>query len=652
MLGLPAKLALCVIVAIGLFVVGLAGFADHRLTQSRSDQAGELAISEVRSVGSQITESDFTDVDAEYAALLNDRVASLRKEHPDLNRLAVYSAEKGGAITEKVSASQPRDMNVNDDLAARAADALRDGAEARGPLEGSSVVVAWALPNSDGAPRIIIAAEYDASPIAAAASTDRTRLLIGAVLGGALLGVIVLLLLRRELFRPLEEIRRVMSQVRAGARGVRIGWNRSDELGAVADDFDAMLSELEAAQVELAKFVNCDPLTGLLTRDAFTDRFAAELTRARREGYPITLLAIDIDSLDDVNRTHDRAAGDQVLAAVGSVISGCTRPTDACGRTGDDSFHIALVGAEAAQAAVVISRIRREIAERVGIGPERTRVTCGYGIAEFPQHAVDQISLERMAESACAHAQRDGRDQAVAFGPSGGYVDATTLIPDGEQREQVSTGAKELASTVHALARALDGIDPALGGSAHSQRVARYAAAVARDLGMSDSELRELRSAAVLHDVGKVAVPPAILRQPEAALDDRERGALRYHAWVSRTMIAGAGLASVADVVFHLPERWDGAGYPERLREDDIPLASRILRAAELLDDLTSPLAGRTTMTPFAAAAELKRQAGSELDPDVAIKLASLVRDEGLVGNAPAAAASEVAAPVVEADAA
>jgi response regulator RpfG family c-di-GMP phosphodiesterase len=285
---------------------------------------------------------------------------------------------------------------------------------------------------------------------------------------------------------------------------------------------------------------------------------------------------------------------------------------------------------------VVIERIRAEIAQRVGIGPERTRVTCCYGVAEYPRHAVDQIALERMAEAACNHAQRDGRDHALAFGPAGGYVDALSLVSGEEHRTEQPAGARELSSTVHALARALDGIDPALGGGAHSQRVARYAAAVARELGMSDGELRELRSAAVLHDVGKVAVPPEILRQPESSLDERERGTLRYHAWVSRTMIAGAGLGNVANIVFHVPERWDGTGYPERMREDSIPLASRVLRAAELLDDLTTPLPGRDTLAPFAAAGELKRRAGTELDPDVAIKLAALVRDEGLVGNSPA----------------
>lgn len=625
-LGLPAKLAFLTLFATAVCVMALALFADNRIQASASSRATDRATDAARSVSSGLTESDFQSPDDEFGQQLGDRLEQLRSADEDLRQIVLFSS--GGA--GRVNAVQTTDGAREDAFGAAARAAVRTGRPAS-EQDGDRTRVAWPMTFADGKVGGVIAVEYSSREAMATARDARRKLLLGSLIGGSLLGVLLLMILRRELFRPLEEMRRVMAQIRGGARGVRIGWSRSDELGAVADDFDSMVAELEAAQAELARYVNKDPLTGLLTREAFTDRFSGELTRARREGYPISLLAIDIDDLAELNRTHDEHAGDQVLAAVGEVIGGCTRPTDASGRTGGDNFLVALVGADASQAAVVIQRIRNEIGQRVGVGPERTRVTCSYGVAEYPTHAVDQLALERMAEAACENAHRDGRDRAIAFGPAGGYVDALTLVPDSERQPDRPTGERELASTVHALARALDGIDPALGGGAHSQRVARYAAAIARDLGLGDSQLRELRSAAVLHDVGKVAVPPAILRTAEKELDERQRGALQYHAWVSRTMIAGAGLASVADMVFHLPERWDGTGYPERLREDQIPLSSRILHAAEVLDQLTSGVMG-TALDAHAAAGELKRRAGSELDPDVAVRLARLVREEGLLG--------------------
>ncbi|MCW2923961.1 MAG: diguanylate cyclase protein/HDIG protein [Thermoleophilia bacterium] len=645
LLGLPGRLALLTVCAVLVSVAGIAAYADHRLQVSAHDRAVADTTSAARAAASGFSESDFAD-DAAVTRTLRDRLAQLREADPDIASIALYAKAPGATRIADRSASPASSAGRFSSLARRA---ITSGEETSTVVGGDRVRVAWPVTFSDGQPGAVLAIERSAGSTFTDARQGRLRLLLGSLVGGSLLGIVILVLLRRELFRPLEELRRAMTQIRGGARGVRIGWSRGDELGAVADDFDAMVAQLEATQDELSRYVNKDPLTGLLTREAFTDRFSGELTRARREGYPISLLAIDVDDLAGLNRTHDQAAGDQVLAALGEVIGGCTRPTDACGRTGGDSFHVALVGADASQAAVVISRIRAEVAQRVGIGPERTRVTCGFGVAEYPTHAVDQIALERMAEAACGHAQRGGRDRALAFGPAGGYVDALSLAPSDAGADDGPTGERELASTVHALARALDGIDPVLGGGAHSNRVARYAVALGRELDMSDGQLRELRSAATLHDIGKVAVPPSILRMPAAELDERQRGALRYHAWVARTMIAGAGLASVADIVFHMPENWDGTGYPEKAREDAIPLASRILRAAELLDDLTSGDAGRQAHTPFDAATALRGMAGAELDPDIATRLVRLVREDGLLGPETTTAPAAEEAPAADA---
>jgi diguanylate cyclase (GGDEF)-like protein len=631
--GLPARLALVTLLAIAVFAAGLAAFADHRMQDANAKTTIATATSVARDAASQYGESDFARTGGSPAAL-KDRLASLRNSDASVRSIALFRAGTGGAV-DVVAHSSGANVGELRSVARTTIRSREESGSVHGRGSSRHASVAWPVLSGDGHVAGVLTLEYrvQATGPGAVVADSRRSLALGALIAAAALGATLLLLMRRELFRPLEELRGAMLQVRGGARGVRIGWTRTDELGTVADAFDSMLEELETAEAELARYVKQDPLTGLLNKDAFTDRFSGELTRARREGYPITLLAIDLDALEELNRTHDRAAGDQVLATVGEIIGSCTRPTDAAGRTGGDSFHVALVGADAAQASVVVQRIRREIAQRVGIGPERTRVTCGYGVAEFPTHAVDQIALERMAEAACSHAQRDGRDRAVAFGPAGGYVDALSLVPDEQRSGERPAGERELASTVHALARNLDGIDPALGGGAHSQRVARYAVAVARELEFTDSQLSELRSAAVLHDIGKVAVPPSILRTPEDQLDDRQRGALRYHAWVARTMIAGAGLDSVADIVFHMSERWDGTGYPERFREDAIPVASRVLRAAELLDQLHTGQAGAAPMDGFRAAGELKRRAGEELDPDVAVRLARLVREDGLLGN-------------------
>lgn len=638
MLGLPLRLALLVLGVVAIAVTGLVWYADHSLVAGANRQARDEARLAATATVGQLGESDFRAHDPEMADLVTDRVRQLDRRDGDITGIAVYGRSDGRSALQLVarSGSTPDTKLVK----AGATTALADGVEhVRGGVANRGRIHrAWNPVRVDAAGEWIgvVVVDHDSSRITADLADSRRRLWLAAALAGFALGGFVLLALQRELFRPLMEMRRVMGQIRGGARGVRIDWSRGDELGMVADDFDGMVEELELAQSELAKFVNRDQLTGLLIRSAFTDRFSGELTRARREGYPITLVAVDIDQLGEINQTHDTDAGDNVIVAVADVIGTCTRPTDVVARGEGGQFIVALVGADATRAAVVVERVRRELRSRVGVGPERTRVTCGFGLAEFPAHAVDQLALERMAEGALGYAQREGRDHAIAFGPAGGYVDALSLAPEDERFEASSgTGSRELSSAIHALARALDGIDPAIGGGAHSQRVARYAIAVARELGWDDGAQRELRSAAVLHDIGKVTADPAVWALPAAERTPEQQGDLDRHAWASRAMIAGAGLGAISEVVFAMPERWDGTGLPERRAGDSIPEASRILHAAELLDELTW---GAQARGAEAAAEEVERRSGTELDPEVAIVLAKLLRrGELMLDDAPVA---------------
>jgi diguanylate cyclase (GGDEF)-like protein len=622
-LGLPVKLALSSLVVVFACVFALAWFAAIRIDAHAYEQAKASAVKAADDIASVMGASEVQRGDA-AGGELTERLKSFVATNDSIQSVAVASRTEDGSL-KRVAVSSSSAPSATGADARRA---INDGSsESRNA--GPNVHAVVPVTGEGGGAAGVVAVSYRDADAAAAASQAKTRLMLGSLIAAALLSALLLTLLRRELFRPLDEMRRIMHQIRKGAVGVRIGWNRGDELGLVAREFDAMVGELEATQAELAKYVNRDPLTGALTADAFTDRLRSELTRARREGYSISLLSVDLDQLGELNRTHDTDAGDEVLRAVAHVISECIRPTDACGRTGDDSFHVALIGADAAQAAIVIDRVRARVARAVGIGPERTRVTCSYGVSEYPTHTSDQLELMGFATAAGNHSSREGRDRAFAFGEGGAYVDVTTLVAEPTAQR---TGPNELASTLYALARALDGVNTSIGGDAHAHRVAQYAVALGRDLGMTQSELALLRSAAVLHDIGKVAVPAEVLAASEDSLDDRARAALQYHAWVARTMISSAGLSDVADVVFHASERWDGRGYPERLREEKIPLPSRILRAAEMLDELTSPRGtDAKPLSPAKASLELKRLAGAQLDPDLTVRLARLVSDSHLM---------------------
>jgi len=181
---------------------------------------------------------------------------------------------------------------------------------------------------------------------------------------------------------------------------------------------------------------------------------------------------------------------------------------------------------------------------------------------------------------------------------------------------------------VHALARAVDAKDGYT--HSHSQRVARYAAELGRALGLPEDRLELLRTAGVLHDVGKIGIPDAVLLKP-AKLDADEFAVMRRHSELGRDIIAGAGLEEIATWVMHLHERFDGRGYPDGLAAARIPLESRILHCADALEAMTSSRIYRPGMAVERALAELERGAGSQFDPQVAATLVDLVVEGDLL---------------------
>ena len=167
------------------------------------------------------------------------------------------------------------------------------------------------------------------------------------------------------------------------------------------------------------------------------------------------------------------------------------------------------------------------------------------------------------------------------------------------------------------LARVVEFRDSDTGG--HVERMSAYAAVIATRLGFGAGDARQLQLAATMHDVGKVAVPDAVLQKP-GPLTPGERTVMERHAEVGHAMLSGPGgplldLAATVACTHH--ERWDGAGYPAGLRGSAIPLAGRIVAVADVFDALTSDRVYKDAM-PFDEAVDVIREgAGSQFDPVV-----------------------------------
>jgi two-component system, cell cycle response regulator len=190
--------------------------------------------------------------------------------------------------------------------------------------------------------------------------------------------------------------------------------------------------------------------------------------------------------------------------------------------------------------------------------------------------------------------------------------------------------ARAPAKLREALATAVSERDPALAG--HSDQVAELAVQVARRMRLGRDETQVIRHAAALHDVGKLALPPHILEKP-GPLDPDEWEQMRNHTIVGAQMISAApGLAPVAELVRCSHERFDGDGYPDGLRGEEIPLGSRIIFACDAFAAMTCWRPYRTAMSREEALAELRRCAGTQFDPFVAEVLCGVIEGEPSLG--------------------
>ncbi len=180
-------------------------------------------------------------------------------------------------------------------------------------------------------------------------------------------------------------------------------------------------------------------------------------------------------------------------------------------------------------------------------------------------------------------------------------------------------------ATVRLLTEAIQAKDPFLRG--HSEDVADYVDAVSRQLGVDDREREQLAFASLLHDVGKIGISERILLKP-GRLSPEERSVIELHPRIGFRLVEQVpGMEQIAPVVLHHHERWDGAGYPGRLRGEEIPLGARVIGVADAFSAMTEQRPYRDRMSLEAACTELERCAGSQFDPRVVSLFTAEVRD-------------------------
>jgi diguanylate cyclase (GGDEF)-like protein len=445
---------------------------------------------------------------------------------------------------------------------------------------------------------------------------EGTRSIVAAFAAGSmgvsLTAVVVFLYVRVRFWR----IVRASERLAAGELGVTVrapasGHGLEGRLARAVNAISAALSETTDA-------ATIDKLTGVANRRALLVELFNEVERSNRYERPLSVAFVDIDHFKAVNDTYGHAVGDVVLRAVAQTIQANLRATDLIGRYGGEEFMLILTETDVEEGAVLTEKLRMMVArQRYAVeGNQELTVTISIGIAGGTGSRLTSDTLVRDADAAMYSAKSLGRNQTYVFAEP----DEDARVP----RAPISAAGRARAVEIGLAARdaataSLTSVISPLShyGGQPSALIASIVVAMARSLALTPAEIDRIRVAALLHDVGKVAVPQEILEKP-SALTSAEWRSVVQHPRIGQVILEqAAALKEAVPIILHHHERYSGHGYPFGLRGNDIPLGARIVAIADAYDAMTHDRPYKRAMTHDNAINELRRHAGTQFDPEL-----------------------------------
>jgi diguanylate cyclase (GGDEF)-like protein/putative nucleotidyltransferase with HDIG domain len=409
----------------------------------------------------------------------------------------------------------------------------------------------------------------------------------------------------------LAPLRKVLTQVKDLAveqtHAGRLVIPNGVEFGALGREINSLLDELEAAQQEVSHLYGLareqaehDALTGLLSRRFIVERLEAAVSMAQSHKGKLALMMIDVDGFKLFNDAHGHPAGDSILETVSKALSASTRDGDLVGRYGGDEFLVVLPNTDTKGAVSQAERLLHAVDELTWRTPGGIRVpiSLSIGVSAYPRHGSDLNELIAYADA-----------NLYAAKQKGGHT-VSSAISSGEDGV-VDHGFGVLDSLITAIS------EKDHYTRRHSEEVASHAVHMAEALGLSDRMIRAIRMAGLLHDVGKTGIPASLLLRP-GPLTAEEDSLVRRHVEIGLALIRDVPeLEAVLEAVGAHHERMDGSGYPRGLQGRDIPLAGRVLAIADTYSAMTTRRPHHRAKTSEEACEEIRKVAGSQLDPRV-----------------------------------
>ncbi|MBE6088543.1 MAG: diguanylate cyclase [Clostridium beijerinckii] len=375
--------------------------------------------------------------------------------------------------------------------------------------------------------------------------------------------------------------------------------------------------KIEAEHIKkLEELINIDGLTELYNHRYFCDSLAEKVKNGDRNSKPVSMIFIDIDYFKQYNDTHGHQKGDYVLRRIGEIIKSNIGEEDIAARYGGEEFSIILPDANEEEAIQVAENLRKKIECTRFYGEEsqpKGKVTVSIGVSVYPYKARNDIELIKSADDALYRAKFFNKNR----------VEAYTSILD-EIKKNIDEKDIELVASIKTLISVINAKDRYTYG--HVERVVVYSRMIADKLKLSKREKEILIYGAYMHDIGKININKEVLMK-KMRLTDEEWELLKQHPANGVEIIKSVdSLKDIIPLIISHHERYDGNGYPNKLKGKEIPYLARILTVVDSFDAMTSNRPYNTRKTYEEAAEELEKCSGTQFDPEISAAFIEIVR--------------------------
>ena len=380
-----------------------------------------------------------------------------------------------------------------------------------------------------------------------------------------------------------------------------------------------------------------DALTGLYNHRKFQELLAQEIDKAKRTQTQTSIVIFDINNISQINKDFGAAKGDEIIKLFADKIKQGIRNNDSAARYGGDEIAIILPETTSSEAKYLAEYLTYSLSCCLvdDVGPIKASV----GIATYPNSTQDLEKLLILAEQAMFISKSKGYKNGmstIVCSDDFDFWDDTALssfasviakrhasiginfdeelVAKFHSEEIINQG--HLIEVVTSLAGAIDAKDEYTKG--HSSSVSRYSEALARALNLPEKDVERIKLGALLHDIGKIGIPETVLKKPSRLTDD-EWEIMKQHPIIGaeKVLMPNESLHDLIPIVKYHHEHWDGSGYPEKLKGEEIPLAARIVSVADAYHALISDRPYRKGMSNEKACEILRVGAGIQWDKDL-----------------------------------